>query len=40
MTHSAESFGFAYVFGGFGRHRDGRFNRVNRDFVASPSPAP
>jgi hypothetical protein len=36
-NHSAESLGFAYVFGGFGRHRRGRFSRTTRDFVPSSS---
>ena len=34
-NNSAESLGFAYVFGGFGRYRGGRFSRLHRDFVPS-----
>jgi acetylglutamate kinase len=36
MNVSAESLGFAYVFGGFGRIWGGRSTRAYRDFVASP----
>jgi hypothetical protein len=37
MNHSAESLGYASVFGGFGRKRGGRSARSTRDFVPSPN---
>jgi hypothetical protein len=37
MNNSAESLGFAYVYGGFGLRRGGRSTRSYRDFVATPS---
>jgi hypothetical protein len=35
--HSADMLAFGSAVGGFGRQRDGRSIRLNRDFVASPS---
>ena len=37
QNHSADILGLASGVGGFGRHRGGRFNRVNRDCVPSAS---
>jgi len=36
-NQSADILGFASGVGGFGRRPGGRFNRVTRDFVASPN---